>query len=178
VRRDSSFIVRDPRFGRGREREKMRTVELLSAELVEQVHEASLEILESVGVLVCNEKARARFGRHGCRVDAESQVVRIPRAVVEEERAAFPSRFTLHARDPETDRTLPDDGPLLATGSSAPDVVDPLTGELRRARSDDIARIAHLVNELPGYDVFSVSVTADDAPPGQQRRRRFSAWAR
>jgi trimethylamine--corrinoid protein Co-methyltransferase len=55
----------------------------------------------------------------------------------------------------------------MVTGSSAPHIHDLQTGQVRRARSDDIARIAHLVNELPGYDIFSISVTADDAPPGQ-----------
>jgi trimethylamine--corrinoid protein Co-methyltransferase len=42
-----------------------------------------------------------------------------------------------------------------------------VTGAERRATSSDIAQIAHLINELPGYDVFSISTLADDAPPGQ-----------
>ena len=33
------------------------------------VHESSLEILEEVGLLVRNEKARKRFAEHGARVD-------------------------------------------------------------------------------------------------------------
>lgn len=140
---------------------------LLTSEQVERVHTASLEILENVGLLVRNEKARALFARHGCKVDAETQVVRFPPAVVEKYRKMLPPTFTFRGRDPKFDRTIPDDGPILVTGSSAPDILDPLTGRERRARSDDIARIANLVNELPAYDVFSVSTLADDAPPGQ-----------
>ncbi len=146
---------------------------LLTPGQVERVHEASLEILEDVGVLVHNQEARARFAKHGCRVDAETQVVTFPRAVVKEFRAAIPPTFTFHGRDPRYDRTIPDDGPLFVTGSSAPNVMDPHTGKERRSRSDDIARIAHLVNELPGYDVFGISTTADDAPPGQFSISRF-----
>ena len=48
-----------------------------------------------------------------------------------------------------------------------------MTGRERRSRSDDIARIAYLVNELPGYDVFSVSTLADDAPPGHYTLARL-----
>ncbi|MFZ5909754.1 MAG: trimethylamine methyltransferase family protein [Chloroflexota bacterium] len=140
---------------------------LLTPDQVERVHTASLEILENVGLLVRNEKARALFARHGCKVDAEKQVVKFPPAVVEKYRKMLPPMFTFRGRDPKFDRTIPDDGPILVTGSSAPDILDPLTGRERRARSDDIARIAHLVNELPAYDVFSVSTLADDAPPGQ-----------
>ncbi|HEX9092218.1 MAG TPA: trimethylamine methyltransferase family protein, partial [Anaerolineales bacterium] len=70
-------------------------------------------------------------------------------------------------RDPIYDRTLPQDRPVIVTGSSAPDIIDPISGRVRRARSDDIARIAHLIQELPAYDVFSISTLADDAPAGQ-----------
>jgi trimethylamine--corrinoid protein Co-methyltransferase len=146
---------------------------LLNPEQVEQVHEASLEILENVGMLVRNSEARDQFAHHGCRVDRDSPIVKFPRAVVEEFRVACPPTFTFHGRDPQYDRTIPDDGPLMATGSSAPDILDPETGRVRRSRSGDIARIAFLVNELPGYDVFAISVTADDAPPGQFSLSRF-----
>ncbi|MEW6567304.1 MAG: trimethylamine methyltransferase family protein [Chloroflexota bacterium] len=150
-----------------------RFVELLTPEQVGRVHEASLEILEQVGLLVRNEKARAIFARHGCRVDSETQIVHFPRAVVEAFRSSIPPRFTFRGQDPDFDRTLPDDSPVIVTGSSAPNIVDPVTGHERRARSDDLARIAHLVNELPGYDVFSISTLAEDSPPGLFSVTRF-----
>ena len=140
---------------------------LLSPEQIERVHVASLEILETVGLLVRNEKARIIFTRHGCEVVGGSQIIKFPRNVVENFRATIPPTFTFRGRDPKFDRTIPDDGPIIVTGSSAPNIIDPVTGRERRSRSDDIARIAHLVNELPGYDVFSVSTLADDAPVGQ-----------
>lgn len=139
---------------------------LLSPDQVQQVHDASLEILESVGLLVRNERARAIFARHGCHVDAASGVVRFPGAVVERHRASLPPTFTFGARDPAFDRTIPGDAPVIVTGSSAPDIVDPDSGHARRARSEDLARIAHLVSELAAYDVFSISTLAEDAPEG------------
>lgn len=138
---------------------------LLTPEQVERVHQASLEILSNVGMLVRHPKARSILQKHGCQVDNETQKVGFPAAVVEEFRAMLPPTFTFRGRDPKYDRTIPADGPLIVTGSSAPDIIDPVTGEERRSRMDDIARIAHLINELPGYDVFSVSTLADDAPP-------------
>ncbi|MGE5072880.1 MAG: trimethylamine methyltransferase family protein [Anaerolineae bacterium] len=140
---------------------------LLSPEQVERVHQASLEVLENTGLLVRHEKARRIFARHGCNANADTQIVRFPRNVVEQFRQLMPPTFTFRGRDPQFDRTLPGDGPVVVTGSSAPNIIDPLTGQERRSRSDDIARIAHLINELPGYDVFSVSTLADDAAQGQ-----------
>jgi trimethylamine--corrinoid protein Co-methyltransferase len=138
---------------------------LLTQEQVEQVHEAALEILEEVGLKVRFEPARELFKGHGCSVEEER--VKFPRAVVEKYRRMYPSSFTFYARDPKFDKTIPQDSPVIVTASSAPDIIDPATGAERRATSSDIAKIAHLINELPGYDVFSISTLADDAPPDQ-----------
>ncbi len=138
---------------------------LLTQEQVEKIHDASLEILEEVGLKVRFEPARELFKEHGCSVEEER--VKFPRKVVETYRKLVPSSFTFHARDPKFDKTIPQDSPVIVTASSAPDIIDPITGHERRAESSDIARIAHLINELPGYDVFSISTLADDAPPDQ-----------
>jgi len=151
----------------------MQNAELLNPREAERIHEASEELLESVGILVHSEKARRIFAHHGCRVDAGSNVVKIPRAVGAQYRQAFVPTFTFRGRDPQFDKILPDDSPVLVTASSAPDIIDPVTGELRRATSADIANIAFLINELPGYDVFSTSTLADDAPAGQFSLARF-----
>ena len=149
------------------------TAALLTQEQVERIHEASLEILADVGMLVRNQKARDIFLNHGALVDEGTQIVKLPAKIVDEFRAAFPPSFTFHGRDPDYDRTIPDDRPLILTGSSAPNIIDPVTGYERRATSTDLARIAHLINELPGYDVFSISTLADDAPSGQFSLSRF-----
>lgn len=138
---------------------------LLTQEQVEKIHDASLEILEEVGLKVRFEPARELFKEHGCSVEDER--VKFPRAVVEKYRKLVPSSFTFHARDPKFDKTIPQDSPVIVTASSAPDIIDPVTGKERRAESADIARIAHLIHELSGYDVFSISTLADDAPPDQ-----------
>ena len=146
---------------------------LLTQEQVERVHEASLEILEKVGALIRNQRAHLIFANHGCHVDEETGIVKLPRNVVEHFQRMFPPKFTFCGRDPSFDRTIPDDSPLILTGSSAPNIIDPVTGSERRSRSDDLARIAHLINELPGYDVFSISALAADAPPGQFSLSRY-----
>jgi len=144
-----------------------------SREEVERVHEASLEILENIGMYVRNEKARQIFAKGGCQVDNQTTLVKFPRKVVEECRKSFVPKYKFTAQDPDFDVTLPDDRPIIVTGSSAPNIIDPKTGEERRATSTDIANIAHLINELPGFDVFSISTLADDAPEGQFSLSRF-----
>ena len=147
--------------------------EMLTDDQVRRVHEASLEILAHTGLLVRNEKARRRFAEHGCAVDPESELVKFPADIVERCLKLTPPEFTFYARDPAHDVTIPRGDPVVATASSAPDMIDPVSGEERRSTSDDIARVAHLVNELEGIDVFSISALADDAPEGQFSLSRF-----
>ena len=77
---------------------------LLTIEQVEQVHEASLEILENVGILVRNREARDIFVEHGCHEESEAQIIKFPRSVVEHYRQLIPPTFTFHGRDPSFDR--------------------------------------------------------------------------
>lgn len=151
----------------------MSLTELLLPAEVERIHDASTEILAEAGLLVRNEKARDLFASRGCRVDSQTAVVKIPRRVVEEHRALFVPTFIFSGRDPAFDRTVPDHRPVIVTGSSAPNIIDPVTGVERRATSSDIANIAFLINELKGYDVFSISTLAADAPEGQFSLSRF-----
>ncbi len=151
----------------------MQFAELISKKEVEQIHEASVEILEEVGLLVRNEKAREIYAKHGCDVDNEILMVKFPRKLVEKYRKMFVPTFTFRGRDPKFDKTIPNDRPIIITGSSAPDIIDPKTGKRRHATSSDIADIAFLINELRGFDVFSISTLANDAPEGQISLSRF-----
>ena len=84
----------------------MQFAEFLSQNEIEQIHDASLEILETVGVLVNNNNARDIYSRHGCKVDTETAVVKFPRNVVETYRRAFVPEFKFTGRDPKFDRTI------------------------------------------------------------------------
>jgi len=142
----------------------MQFAEFLKPHEVTEIHDAAIEILDTVGILVRNKKARDIFENHGCSVDATTHIVKIPPNVIRTYRKAFVPSFAFHGRDPQFDRTIPDSRPLIVTASSAPNINDPHTGQERPADSTDIANIAHLVNELPGFDVFSISTLASDAP--------------
>ena len=79
------------------------------------VHEASLEVLEEVGLIVRNEKARHRFAEFGAVVDHSTELVKIPGPVVEKYRALIPPTITLRGRDPQFDVTFPRRLPVIAT---------------------------------------------------------------
>lgn len=51
---------------------------VLSDDEINDIHTASLEILEKTGVFVEDEDAIALFHSIGCRVDGDKKVVKIP----------------------------------------------------------------------------------------------------
>jgi trimethylamine---corrinoid protein Co-methyltransferase len=84
-----------------------RPVEILTEDQVETIHRASLSILRDIGMEVLGTAALDRFERGGARVEREDGArgpagrVRLDPAQVEELVALAPSRFELHARNPE-----------------------------------------------------------------------------
>lgn len=75
-------------------------LEVLGAGQVEQIHEASLTLLENHGMKVMHDGARRLLEQAGASVDHGSQMVRFDRGLVMENVALAPSEITLHARNP------------------------------------------------------------------------------
>ena len=75
--------------------------EPLSPDQVEAIHEASLDILERMGIRILHAGARSQLAEAGAEVDEGRQMVRMDRALAMELVARAPESFTLRARNPE-----------------------------------------------------------------------------
>ena len=70
-------------------------LELLTPDDVRQIHEATLDVLENVGVKFHSHKALDILEASGATVDRDSTVAQIPAAVVEKAMSTVPHEFTL-----------------------------------------------------------------------------------
>ena len=77
-----------------------RKLRFLEDEQLADLQEATLDVLENVGIRFHSERALAIFAEHGARVDRESQIVKIPRDLVLKTMSSVPRYFTMGARDP------------------------------------------------------------------------------
>ncbi|MFC1797041.1 trimethylamine methyltransferase family protein, partial [Pseudomonadota bacterium] len=75
-------------------------LEVLEAGQVEQIHLASLSLLENTGMKVMHAGARDLLARAGAEVNHDTKMVRFDRGLVMEKVALAPSEITLHARNP------------------------------------------------------------------------------
>ena len=75
-------------------------MEILAPEQIEQLHEASMRILEEIGLDFTDAEALDLWERAGARVDRAEQHVWMDRGLVMEAVALAPSSFTWRARNP------------------------------------------------------------------------------
>ena len=120
---------------------------ILDEEQVELIHEASLDLLQDVGIELMGPAARAAFRTAGAIVDDASGLVRVPREVVEQAVASAPTRFTVTPRNPR--RALDVGGDAVAFGLVAgpPTVHDRVRGR-RSGNLDDYVTLLKLAQSF------------------------------
>lgn len=123
-------------------------VELLSADEVEAIHRASLQVLERVGINIHHPEGLELFRRAGAVVDAESRRVRIGRDIVEAALATVPASVTLGTRNPERSIVVGGDHLCFTTVLGPPYCSDLARGRRPGALADycDFVRLAQYFN--------------------------------
>jgi trimethylamine--corrinoid protein Co-methyltransferase len=122
-------------------------LEVLSADQVEAIHEASLTLLETQGMRVLHPPARRLLAEAGATVDEGRQMVRFDRALLLETLALAPSEFTLHARNPAKSFRM--GGRNLAfTSVGGPAYCNDLDRGRRRGRYEEACDYLRLVQSL------------------------------
>jgi trimethylamine---corrinoid protein Co-methyltransferase len=149
----------------GRTRTCGLSLNVFTQDEVQDIHLATLEVLERTGVWVELEEALDIFADGGCRVDRETRTVRIPPHVVEDAIASAPPSVVLCGRDPKNDIVVGAGRVGFSNFGEGIKVVDPATGELRASTKQDLCDIARLVDALPEVDVFEMAVVSGDQPP-------------
>ena len=99
-------------------------IEPIDAEGVTAIHNASMRVLEDIGILFLNDAALDVFAKQGCIVDYETKSVRMDRHWVMQQVAKAPSHVTITPRN--ADRTITFGGRHFNFGqvASPPNVMD------------------------------------------------------
>ena len=120
--------------------------EPLSEEQVVRIDEASMGILEEVGVVFRDPIALEDWKRAGA--DVRGETVHLDRGMVRELIATIPSSFTLHARNHANDLPFGGDHSIFVPMTGAPYLRD-LNDERRNPTLDDLANFHKLSHMLP-----------------------------
>jgi trimethylamine--corrinoid protein Co-methyltransferase len=137
-------------------------MQFLSDEQLNDLQEATLQILEEVGVQFPSEKALSIFADHGANVDHDSQIVKIPRDLVRKAMARVPRYFHVGARNPACDFDLEDGTTYFTTDGCGVETVDLETRQLRPSCKADVGMMAHVVDYLSSMAFYWPMVSAQD----------------
>ncbi len=149
-------------------------ISLLDDEHKEEIHRASLEILERTGILVHDQEALDLLQQAGCSVRENNRVF-LPGPVVEEAIRTVPDRITISNRKGERCLYLEDRKAYFGTGSETLNVIDVRTGERRKAILNDVREAARLCDRLKNVDFVMSMGMADDIPAVLSDRYQFEA---
>jgi len=143
---------------------------VLSDDQIQDIHLATLQTLEEIGIRVEHKPALEVFSDNGCRVDFNKKIVKIPEYVLKKALQTAPSRFTLYGRKPEFDVYVDTQNVYTIGGSSALFVLD-LNGNRHPATLKDLADLTRLQDALKNLHIMHGIVNPQDIPqPGFCRR--------
>lgn len=139
-------------------------LEILTTEEVRKIHEATLWIIEHVGVRFPSRQALEIWEANGAMVDRETKIVRVKGDVIEEALAKCPPAYCLAARDPRQDLPLDGNHVYLGTDGCGVEVIDIHTGKKRTSCLNDVREIARVADATEEVAFHWVAVSAQDTP--------------
>ena len=137
---------------------------LFTKDELDQIHYGTLEVLEQAGLMILNDEALEIYYSHGCSVDKEKKIVKIPPYIVEEAIRSAPSKVLLAGRDPKNDVILEGNRVGFTNFGVAIKVLDLETGAVRESTNKDLAESAILVDAADNVDMLFSPMTARDVP--------------
>ena len=129
---------------------------------IEQIHLATMEVLERTGIRITHRKALELLDGAGANVNGNR--VRIPAQLVEEAIQTSPSRFALGKRNGEPAVFLEDNKSWFGAGLDGVDYLNPITDQRRRFTSEDCRVTATISNALSNYSWSMILGLAADVP--------------
>jgi len=137
-------------------------LQLTEPEQLDQLQEATLTILEEIGVRFPSRQALDILADHGAQVDAHTQIVRFPADLVRRAMASVPRYFHLGARDPACDLALKPGVSYFTTDGCGVETIDFETRQRRPSCKADVGRMAHICDYLSSVAFYWPMVSAQD----------------
>jgi len=140
-------------------------IKVLSDDDIQQLHQATLTILEETGVRFPSQKALTIFADAGAHVDPKTQIVKIPPDLLMQAISKAPRSICLGSRGDQTlDLILDDSRTYCGTTGTGTFTMDPDSGQKRPATKEDTAIMARVADFLPSIGFYWAMVAPQDVP--------------
>ena len=143
-------------------------MKILSEDQVEAIHDASMRVLEELGIELMSAEARQLFREAGAEVDEATGVVRIDRALLAELISTAPSEFTLTSRNPAKRLVFGGDHMAFGMVAGPPSVHDRINGR-RSGNLPDFENFTRLAHHFNAIHIIGNQVCAPMELPANSR---------
>lgn len=130
-----------------------RPIEVLSADELEAIHTASLDLLEKHGLEILSDGALGRMKAAGADVDRSTRMVRFDRGLILEWIAKAPETFTLTSRNPARSVTFGGNNIAFGSVGGPPNVADLDRGR-RPGTYADLCDMVRLIQSIEAVHVL------------------------
>jgi trimethylamine---corrinoid protein Co-methyltransferase len=137
----------------------------LSQEDCSKIHEATLEILDQVGVIVTSSKAQAVFADHGARIDKTRNLVCLPPQLVEKALATIPSVIRIPGRERARDYIMGGDKLDFINFGTTVFINDLYTGKRRDSVKQDLVEVTRLLDTLSSIKILITALSCTEKSP-------------
>ena len=125
-------------------------MDAFSADRIEAIHEAALDVLERLGMKILSREARDIYRQGGALTDDDSQMVFIGRDMISSAIASAPRSFAIRGGVPERDIELALGNLIFQPGAGAPHATDLERGR----RPGSLVDYRELTRLTQSFDVF------------------------
>jgi trimethylamine--corrinoid protein Co-methyltransferase len=138
---------------------------LINQREIEDIHSATLEVLENIGLYVDSELIKNIFLDSGADFEEKESIVKIPPHLVKEALSKAPRQLKLCGRNQKYDIFVDDKHVHFGMGGTpVPYIRDIYTGEFRRPTRKDMAEATRLGDALPNMAFMMTIAGAFDVP--------------
>jgi len=152
--------------------------EVLSRQEIEEISQATLEVLEQAGIKVEVKKMRQILADLGCSVDEKTKVVKFPPRVVETYVKKAPREFVLCGHDRSLTWKISPDTRVWGGLGTAVNMYNLQTGAYAPATMDDLVRHLIILDNLPNIQSNQMDIWPSDLPMQTIPVEGIRAWAR
>ncbi len=156
---------------------KLRKLEVFSKNEIEEIHNASMHILENIGIKVEDPTLRKILADNGV-IPTDTTYMKFPNDLVKEKLKTIPDSFTLYGRDGDFTATIDCNHTEFATIGTPVRIYDPehKKGIRKSVLSDTINQI-RIVDSLKHIICSHVDVWPNDVPYLELHCHTIKAWA-
>ncbi|WP_240984273.1 trimethylamine methyltransferase family protein [Acididesulfobacillus acetoxydans] len=149
------------------------SLSVLNAKEIEQIKDASMDILQHTGVKMDYASARDVLRARGAKVEGE--IVFFPPRLVQEAVMSAPRGFRLYARNPAKNVSIGDGNPVFVPGYGAPFITS-VDGAKRKAVYEDFVQLVRLAGASSNMDITGgVLVEPNDIPEKHRHQQMLYA---